>query len=143
MDKFKTKVRSRILFLTVLLVSLAAIYLILFINQENLSKSSKDMMNFHGGALTSFSIILILNIYKNLRAIRDEKKLKRLYIMEKDERSIMIMQKTGAIGINICILGFASTTIIAGYFSKVVFFTLLGATLFVALVKGEIGRAHV
>lgn len=48
----------------------------------------------------------------------------------------MILQKTGAIGINICICGFAIATIIAGYFSDIGFFILLGSTLFVALVKG-------
>lgn len=41
----------------------------------------------------------------------------------------MIMQKTGAAGINICILGLVLATVVAGYFNKIVFFTLLRATL--------------
>lgn len=136
MDKFKEKIRYRILFLLITLFIFIAIYLILFLNQGNLVKPSGKIISFHGGALTSFSIILILNIYKNLKALKDEKELKRLYIRENDERAIMILQKTGAIGINICICGFAIATIIAGYFSNIGFFILLGSTLFVALVKG-------
>ena len=136
MNKFKAKIRNRTIFLIILFVSMISIYLILFLNQDKLSSPSNDIINFHGGALSSFSILIILHIVRNLRAIRNENKLKKLYIGENDERSIMIMQKTGAFGINICIIGFACATIIAGYFNKVVFFTLLGSTLFVAIVKG-------
>lgn len=136
MDNFKLKIRNRIVLLIVLFVSMIAVYLVLFLNQDKLLKSSNHIVNFHGGALTSFSILLILSIFKNLIAIKDEKRLKKLYIEEHDERSILIMQKTGAVGINICILGLACATIIAGYFNEVVFFTLLGATLFVSVIKG-------
>lgn len=136
MNKFKAQIRNRTIFLIILFVSMISIYLILFLNQDKLSSPSNDIINFHGGALSSFSILIILHIVRNLRAIRNENKLKKLYIGENDERSIMIMQKTGAFGINICIIGFACATIIAGYFNKVVFSTLLGATLFVTIVKG-------
>ena len=136
MDKFKIKIRNRILLLIILLVGLITIYFILFMNQDKLPKSSKNIMSFHGGVLSSFSILLILNIFRNLIAIKNEKKLRKLYIKENDERSIMIMQKTGAVGINICIVGFAGASIIAGYFNNVIFFTLLGATIFVSLIKG-------
>lgn len=136
MDKFKEKIRYRILFLLITLFSFIAIYLILFLNQDNLLKPSNEIIGFHGGALSSFSVLLILNIFKNIKAMKDENKLKKLYIEENDERAIMIMQKTGAVGINICILGFAIATIIAGYFNRIAFFTLLGSTLFVSLIKG-------
>lgn len=136
MDKFKTKIRNRILLLIILFISLIAVYLVLFLNQDKLPKDSNNIVNFHGGVLTSFGILLVFNIFTNLKAMKDENELKRLYIKENDERSIMIMQKTGAIGINICIVGFAAATIIAGYFNELIFFTLLGATLFVSLIKG-------
>ena len=136
MDNFKRKIRSRTVFLIILFVSLIAIYLILFLNQDKLLNSSNDIINFHGGVLSSFGILLILDIFRYLRAIKDDKKLRKLYIKEHDERAIMIMQKTGAAGINICIIGLGLATIVAGYFNELIFFTLLGATLFVALIKG-------
>ena len=77
-----------------------------------------------------------MDIFRNIKATKDENQLKKLYIKENDERTIMIMLKTGAIGINICIIGLAFATIIAGYFNEIAFFTLLGSTLFVALIKG-------
>ncbi|NLK42792.1 MAG: hypothetical protein GX300_00150 [Tissierellia bacterium] len=136
MDNYRIKIRNRIILLLILFISMVSVYLVLFLNQDKLVKSSNDIVYFHGGVLTSFGILLILNVFKNLIAMKDEKKLKKLYIEEHDERSIMIMQKTGAIGINICIVGLGFATIIAGYFNKIAFLALLGATLFVSLVKG-------
>ncbi|HBC96867.1 MAG TPA: hypothetical protein DC034_08765 [Clostridium sp.] len=136
MDKFRIRIRNRVIFLIILFFSLIAIYLVLFLNQDSLPKSSSEIMSFQAGVLSSFSILLFLDIIKYLRTMKDKGELKKLFIKENDERTIMIMQKTGAVGINICIIGFACATIIAGYFNEVIFFTLLGATLFVSLIKG-------
>ncbi len=136
MEKFKAEIRKRMQYLILLFVSLLLIYMVLFLNQERLPRPSDHIISFHGGALTSLGLLLIIYIFINLRAIRDDKELRKLYIKENDERTAMILQKTGAIGINICILGFATATIIAGYYSDAVFFTLLGSTIFVSLVKG-------
>lgn len=58
------------------------------------------------------------------------------HIKENDECTIMIMQKTGAMGMAICNIGLGFSTVIAGFFNQIVFFSLLGATAFTALVKG-------
>lgn len=136
MENFKKKVRSRVLWLTVIFIGLVASYFILLLNQDKLLQMPEGIMSFHAGALCGIGFLLILDVFKNLRALKYEKKLKDLYIKENDERTIMIMQKTGAIGINICIISLGFAAIIAGFFNEIVFFTLLGATLFTALVKG-------
>lgn len=136
MEKFKAKVRNRVIRLIVVGTSLVAIYLILFFNQDKLPQIPRFIISFHGGVLFGVISLLICHISKNIRAMKDEKSLKELYIKENDERRMMIMQKTGSVGINICILGFGIATIIAGFFNEIIFFTLLGATLFTALVKG-------
>ncbi|WP_352418034.1 hypothetical protein [Proteiniborus sp.] len=136
MDKFRTKIRNRVLFLIILFISLIAIYLILLLNQDSLPKTSGRIMSFHAGILSGFGVLLLLDVFKYLRAMKDEKELKKLYIKENDERTIMIMQKTGAIGLNMCIIGLGCGAIIAGFFNEVVFLTLMGAILFISLVKG-------
>lgn len=57
-------------------------------------------------------------------------------LMGNDERKMQIMEKTGAVRINICIVELGFATMISGFFNEIVFFTLLGATIFIALVKG-------
>ena len=136
MDRYKKKVQNRVIWLMVLFISLVGSYFILLFNQEKLSQLSSNIMGFHAGVLSSIGFLLMLKVFKYLKAIKSEKELKKLYIKENDERTMMIMQKTGAIGINICITGLGSAAIIAGFFNEIVFFTLLGTTLFTALVKG-------
>lgn len=136
MDKFKKRVKLRVIGLMVIFLSLIGSYFSLFLNQDKLSYMPERIMSFNSGVLFSIGILLLIGIFKNLRSMKNEKDLKKLYIKENDERIIMIMQKTGAIGINICILGLGFATMIAGFFNEVVFFTLLGTTLFTAIVKG-------
>lgn len=136
MDNFKRKITIRLVFLTLLLVSVLAVYLILFMNQDELKQASNWLVSFQRGILFGISILLILDTFKYLRVRGDEEKLRKLYIKENDERSIKIMEKAATAGINICILGLALATIISGYFNELVFSTLLGATLFVGLIKG-------
>ncbi len=136
MGKFKEKIRVRTLGMTVVAISLALSYLVLFLNQDKLPKMPSFIMGFHTGVLCGLGVLIILDIFKNLRAMRDEKELKKLYIQENDERTIAIMQKTGAMGMAICTIGLGFATVIAGFFNEIVFFSLLGATVFTALVKG-------
>lgn len=136
MEKFREKIRVRTLCTSVIVVSLSVSYLILFLNQDNLPKIPSFIIGFHAGVLCGLGLLLIRDIFKNLRAIRDEKELKKLYIEENDERKIMIMQKTGAMGMTICIIGLGFATVISGFFNEIVFFSLLGATVFTTLIKG-------
>ncbi|MBU5312172.1 hypothetical protein KQI38_09050 [Tissierella carlieri] len=136
MKKFKEKIRIRALWMSAIVIGLAVSYLVLFLNQDKLPKMPSFIVSFHAGVLCGLELLLMLDIFKNVRATRDEKALKKLYIEENDERTIMIMQKTGAMGITICIIGLGVGTIISGFFNEIVFFSLLGATLFTALVKG-------
>lgn len=56
MDKFRTKIRNRVLFLIILFISLIAIYLILLLNQDSLPKTSGRIMSFHAGILSGFGV---------------------------------------------------------------------------------------
>ena len=136
MDRYKKKVQNTVICLIVIFISLVGSYFFLLLNQEKLSQVPSRIMSFNAGALCSIGFLLMLDILRYLKALKNEKELKKLYIKENDERTIMIMQKTGAIGINMCIIGLGFAAIIAGFFNEVVFFTLLGTTLFTALVKG-------
>jgi hypothetical protein len=69
------------------------------------------------------------------RAMRDPEKLERLYIAEFDERKLMIQQMSGSVGFNVTIVGLLIATVIAGSYNATVFFSLLGASIFVALIR--------
>ncbi len=90
------------------------------------------------GFCIGLELVVIFWIVRYTRALRDDKLLKKFYIKEKDERLIWIRERSGGISITITLAGLALGTIMAGYFNEVVFFTLLGAFFFVALVGASL-----
>ena len=51
MDNYRIKIRNRIILLLILFISMVSVYLVLFLNQDKLVKSSNDIVYFHGGVL--------------------------------------------------------------------------------------------
>ena len=88
---------------------------------------------FISGAAFGITIYMFISLVKCIRAMKDEKKFKKLYIQETDERQKQIytaaraasMQLTTALGL--------VATMIAGYFNITVCLTILACTWFLAL----------
>jgi len=76
--------------------------------------------------------IVLMTVYGT--ALKDEAYLKKMYIKENDERRKLIRTKSRNTAITIILLGLLIAMMISGYFSKVVFFTLLGVEVFIAAV---------
>lgn len=136
MERFRKNTRNTMLLMSIVMTILLIGYLLMIKNYEKFPSLSIDIISFQGGVLIGMTLLFLIDVFKKVRVLRDEELLKKLYIKEKDERRMMIMQKTGSIGINICILGLGISTIISGFFNETVFFTLLATTMFTALVKG-------
>jgi hypothetical protein len=135
MEKFKEKIRIRTIWMSVTAIFAAVINLFFVFNKTELPTVPDFVKGFQAGVITGLELILVFLIARNIASMKSEKKLKKLYIRETDERRIMILQKTGSIGIEICSIGLILAAIVAGYFSKLVFLTLLGAAAFTLNVR--------
>ena len=93
-------------------------------------------VGFTSGILVGFQAVMIFFMSKYVRAIRNEEKLKALYIEENDERNKYIESKIGGTGVNVIIWGITLGTIVSAFFNETVFFTLLFTVLFSSLTKG-------
>ncbi len=136
MEKFKEKIRLRVLLMAIVTICISVSYICLSLNADRLPPIHDFIRGFQFGAFSVVIVILVFFLAKYLGSLKNEEALKKLYIEENDERTIMIMQKTGAYGITICVVGLAFATVIAGFYNEIVFFALLGATVFTALIKG-------
>jgi len=88
---------------------------------------------FVTGASCGVFALMLVGLIRNHRALKDEKKLKKLYVKEHDERTlqIQILARNTAMQI-LLIIGLAAT-VIAGYFSITVSLTIL-ACIFTASI---------
>ncbi|MDR3085990.1 MAG: hypothetical protein LBU47_06740 [Christensenellaceae bacterium] len=86
------------------------------------------------GEATGIAFVAAFYSLRGLFALRDESRLKKLYIAETDERSLFIAAKSGGAAMTVAMAGLALGALCAGFFSEAVFWALNGAMLFLALV---------
>ena len=138
MEEFKKKLQRRLILLSSgLCFACAAVILSgRFSSGPSAPEHLRDFMDgFQLGIILGIFSVLFFIFVRILMAIRSPDRLKKLYISETDERKLFILQKSGSSGMNIVMYGLAVATAVAGNFNNVIFFTLLGATLFVSLVR--------
>lgn len=90
---------------------------------------------FIGGVSTGFGLLLVLNIFLNTRAMRNEERLKKQYIKEHDERSRQIWMLSGANAYWFDAFGLLLAAIVAGRFSLIAFACLLGSLVYICIVR--------
>lgn len=86
------------------------------------------------GAACGILGLMIIGLIRNLRALRDEKELKKLYVKEHDERQIQIWTAARAAATQtVLMIGLVAGTI-AGYFSMTVSITILACVVAHSLI---------
>ena len=82
------------------------------------------------GASCGLAAVMLFGVIRNIRAMKDEKKLKKLYVKEHDERNIQIQILARNTAMQIMLLAGLAATVISGYFSMTISVTILACTFF-------------
>lgn len=136
MDKFKSELRMRIIAMRLYALAVAA--LLIMDVYSVIGYKDSNALSFTLGACAGTLVLAVFFLRRYALAMRDEESIKRLYIVENDERRKVIASKTGGAAINIVVLGLILAAVIAGFFSDVVSFSLFGGALYASLVKGTL-----
>lgn len=136
MEKFRESLRRSI---RLTIIYSIAVLALVGLGIYHIVTGTVDDMGHINIFVTGFSIgiwaVMLAITAKNSRALKDEAKLRELYIKENDERNKFIDAKIGGTGINIVIGGLALVGIGSGYYNETVFITLMCAMVFACLVK--------
>lgn len=101
--------------------------------------------DFAEGLITGFfsglMIVAIFNLARMFAALKNEEKLKEMYIEETDERNIAIGKETATTATMISIMLTALAAIVAGFINVTVCITLAASLFFSAIVTVSV-RAH-
>lgn len=90
---------------------------------------------FISGVAFGIIIFMVICLIRNIRALKDEKLLKKLYIKEHDERTIQIWTAARARTMQTSVILGLVAGIVAGYFNMVVCITLI-AFVFLQSITG-------
>jgi hypothetical protein len=135
MEKYRKTIKQRIGFAALYCAAvLAVIGLGLF--RPGDAHVSDYIAGMSLGMCLGIAFVAIFYMVMMARALRNDERLKKLYISETDERLMLIRTQAGGTSIVFSIAGLLLGALVAGYYSAEVFFTLVGATLFVSLVVG-------
>lgn len=88
-----------------------------------------EWRGFLSGVSMGLLALMLLGLVRNLLALKDEKKLKKLYIKEHDERTIQVQTAAKATGCQVFLILGLVAVIVFGYFSITISLTILACTL--------------
>ena len=86
------------------------------------------------GASVGLLGMMVFFILRNLKALRDEKALKKLYVKDNDERTAQIIASAQAAAYRTCLLVGLVAVVTAGCFSITVSLTILASLTIAALL---------
>lgn len=138
MKKYKSKIILRLSYTAIITITAAAVFtcglLGIFDKYAPKGDFGDFLSGFQMGLFVSLMLIAVYNIAKMLSALNNPDKLKIMYINETDERTKAISEKSGHNLFMAWSYPVLLADIISGYFSIEVFFTLLGALVFMNAV---------
>ena len=134
MEQYKEKLKKQNIFL-ILCIAVLAVFAVLGFAAEtgavNLTPATGDShwqsmwRGFLSGASMGVLALMVYGLVCNLRAIKNDKQLKKLYIKEHDERSIQIWTAARSTAMQIFLMVGVVAAIVAGYFSMTVSITII------------------
>lgn len=139
MEAFRGILKRRMVLYTVLLfLFVAASVAAPMLRQDmpDVDAHTLDMVRgFQSGLCAGLAILLVWQIVRCLRALRNPDACRSLFVLERDERRRFIQDKTGGFAYNLAMGIAGATGCISGYFNLTVATTLVCTMVGMALLK--------
>lgn len=139
MEKYKKTLKTRIAILGFGIAGLIALIVLTqsgIITTTSSAAFSDFLSGFQMGMMTGVIGIFVIIMVKYVKFLGNDEKLKAEYFCENDERKNLIMLKIGGTPMYVCSIVILLAGIVAGYFDKTVFFSLIGCAMFLLIARG-------
>lgn len=142
MEHFKEKLKAQTQNITISILIWSSICLLGFVFEAGdiltpIGENSHWSSMWHGfisGVACGFLVLMIVALIRNLRAMKDEKTLRKLFIAETDERNIKIWTSARATAMQTFLMLGLAAGIVAGYFNMTVSITILACVVVHSLI---------
>lgn len=139
MEDFRKQVRKTLNIYRAVLI--AAIVILIVLNVIEIAaelgeKSTNYLSNGFGtGVCASIITLMIVNVSRYSTALKNDEKLKKLYILETDERERLIYEKSNSSSFRAVIILLGLAAMAASFFSKPIFYTIVAIIMAIAFVQ--------
>ncbi|MDE5858915.1 MAG: hypothetical protein K2H23_00760 [Oscillospiraceae bacterium] len=133
MEDFRKQAKKTLTFYIAVLI--AAIVLWSGFSAVEAAVGKNNSSNFGTGFCAGVIAFMAINILRYSTALKNDEKLKKLYIVETDERGKLICEKSDISSFKaiLCIVVLAA--MVASFYSDTVFYTLIAVMLTIIFVK--------
>lgn len=138
MERYGEKIKKRIwlhALLAVAALAIAAVGVVRVVRGDLEGFLPAYIQGMLVGMFAAFFGGLVLQIVRYIRALHSADKLRALYIDENDERTRLIDEKTGGMGMNLLIAALVLGVLLSSYLNLTVAATLAGVLLFAAMLR--------
>jgi hypothetical protein len=138
LERMRKEVRGRMwqtLVITVVMVALLIVVCSGVIPMRSGDQRAADFFaGFQMGLVMATTVVEVYYLVRYIRALTDEKKLKKLYYEEHDERKLYIEQISGQKSQHITVIILIVAAVLVGYYSIEAFIALVAAVAVICLV---------
>lgn len=143
MEQFQKKLHFENIILLVVCIILIGFMALAFAGEAGvvpLSPVSGDgqwpsrWRGFCAGVAGGLLALMVVGLVRNLRALKSQERLKKLYIRQNDEREWEIYTKALAAAMRLCLLLGVVAVVVVGYFNATAGMTLLAAIVCVSWI---------
>ena len=142
MEEFKKVLKRRHDLYLIAVLSISVGHVLLRPYLRSIAPAQSDSMfapgiaeGFQVGLMSGLVAAFVVFAIRYAAALKSPERMRKMYIAETDERTLLIKQKSGSVGMNIVMYGFAIAAVLTGEFSGLVSVTLIAACGFVGLVR--------
>ena len=133
MENFRKQAkRTLIIYIAVLI---AAIALWSGFSAVEAAGGENNSSNFGTGFCAGVIAFMAINILRYSTALKNDEKLKKLYIAETDERGKLICEKSDVSAFKVILCIVVLSAMVASFYSDMVFYTLIAVMLTIIFVK--------
>ncbi len=133
MENFRKQAKKALKFYIAVLA--AAILLWVGLSAVEAFGGENNSSNFGSGFCAGVIAFMAVNILRYSTALKDDEKLKRLYIAATDEREKLICEKSDSSSFKAILCIIVLSAMAASFYSDTVFYTLIGVMMTVIFVK--------
>lgn len=136
MEHYKEKLKLQILITAIGCVILAVFAVVTYDSEAGVTFGSglTNWRGFSSGAACGSLAVMLAVLVRSILALKDEKKLKKLYVEDQDERNDQIFRFSRAAAMQAFLILGIVAGIVAGYFNVAVGITIVGCVVFAAVL---------
>lgn len=143
MEQYKKKLQLENIVLVIVALILAGFMALTFAGEAGLlslapvagdSHWQSQWRGFCSGVAFALLAMMVVGLVRNLMALKNQEKLKKLYIRQNDEREWEIYTKALSAAMRVCLLLGLAAVVVVGYFNATAGLTLLIAIFCVSWI---------